>query len=176
MAEKNAGEVWVNREDESHGGAFRVESPGEGVFLVRADGPYRAAETLVEDFLGYSIVDEAVERCRVAPAYDVEAPGLRNIYVWPGRTEPAMDSEYRYEATHYGAAPRTKIVGFSDDSERAAVETLVASLAEFGVTGSVRVVCPPVVTEPVPLAQWRAREDREDDAGGGGFEEEKEGV
>lgn len=156
MAEESGGEVWVNREDESYGGAYRVRAP-EGVFLVRADGPYRAAEILVEDFLGDSIVDEAIERCTVEPAHDVEAPGLRTIYVWPGRTEPESDSEYRYEATYYGFAPRINIVGFGDDSERAAVEILVAALAELGVTGSVRVVRPPAPGESVPLAEWRAR-------------------
>ena len=163
MATENGVERWINRGDECCGGAFRVESPGDGVFLVRADGPYRAAETLVEDFLGYSVVDEAIERCRVRPAHDVAAPGLRNIDVHPRRCEPHGDGEFSYEASYDGAAFRASIVGYGDGSEREAVENLVGALAELGVAGSVR-VCRPFEAEPVPLAEWRARDFDDEEA------------
>lgn len=161
--ESNNPERWVNREDEDYGGAYRVEGPyGEGVFLVRADSRYRAAEILVEDHLELSIVDEAVEKCHVTPAHDAEAPGLRNIDVYPERREYRTDGEYEYWANWDGPAYCAGVVGYSDDGEREAVENLLGGLRALGVAGSVR-ICPPFEPEPVPLSEWRARPDEDEE-------------
>lgn len=150
-------EQWINEEETSYGGAYRVEVPGGAVFLVRADGTRQAAQMAVEE-LGYAVVDEAVERCHVWPAHDVVAPGLGEIEVYPRWRESCGDGEYPYEASYDGPSFRASLVGYSGDSEHEAVENLVAALVALGVAGSVRVV-PEFEPEPVLLSEWRTRED-----------------
>lgn len=158
---------WIsddNRQDESYGHVYWVTVPDASTFLVRSQGPHHAAEYAVME-LGYSTVDEMVERCLVTPTHDdddVAALGLKTIDVYPGQREWASDGEYVYEATWNGPAFRASVVGYSDDSEHEAVENLVAALRELSVAGSVR-VCRPFEPEPVPLSQWRATPDEDDE-------------
>ena len=150
---------WINREDEGFDYVYRVEVPGEGGFLVRANEAHRATERAVEE-LGYGVVDELVERCEVTPAHDVvDVPGLRVIDVYT-RWQDAGDGEY--EAGWYGPAFRAGVIGFSDDSAHEAVENLVVALAGMGVAGHVRVVTP-FEPEPIPLGDWRRRAEISND-------------
>lgn len=154
---------WINAEDDFYKGAFRVDVgvEPEGVYLVRADDARQAVELAVEG-LGVGVVDEAAERCSVTLALDVEAPGLRPIDVYPNCREVREDGEYPYEASYDGPAFRASVVGYSDYSEREAVDNLVGALAALGIAGSVR-VCSSFVAEPVPLGRWRERDDDGED-------------
>lgn len=63
MPAEQAGERWVNREEAGYDNLYRVEVPGDGTLLVRADSERQAREAAVES-LGYAAVDEISETCR----------------------------------------------------------------------------------------------------------------
>lgn len=173
-SKSGTGQRLVNEEAVFYRGAYRVESPGDGVFLVRADDPHRAAEILFEDFLNYAEVDEAIERCTVTPVHDVEVPGLRELTIYPDTDDNlyTYEGEYTHHASYEVRGSKANVVGHSGSSEFDAVENLLSALRRLGVAGVAR-VSPPHEPETISLAEWRAREgagatdgETDDEAGG----------